>query len=136
MKDALKRELELLCWKKDDSGVLMAVWQKDGSLKSWEGIGGLAAVIAGLRGKRVEYIMVNVVPPGVTVGLHTDPLPRELERWHMPLKTNPGAMFRYEHGGWEHMLEGQWWGPIEFWTPHQVRNLGTEERVHLVVDLV
>lgn len=81
-------------------------------------------------GKKRVYTMVNIIPAGVTVPLHTDTLKQKVQRWHYPLVTNLLATFNGIH-----LPLHQWYGPVAYWEPHWVANLGAEDRVHLVVDL-
>lgn len=134
MKDVLLEELSKLKWHTDSTGILMASFQRSKELLHWQGIAGIASVIANLRGKPVQFIMVNIIPPGVTSGVHTDPMPFPVERWHYPLKTNPSAEIWTQETGWYHMPLEQW-SRLDYTKEHNVRNFGLEERIHLVVDL-
>jgi Aspartyl/Asparaginyl beta-hydroxylase len=99
--------------------------------------------IAALREAPVLYVMVNIVPPGCVVPVHTDTLlphpvfgerPR-LERWHLPLKTNNFSTFGGEVDGAIHMEVGYWYGPVQYWENHAVWNHGSDDRIHLICDL-
>lgn len=130
---------------RDDSGAHMAV-KPCGGIPDWLGtcptLAAAVREIELLRGQRALHVMVNKLPPGTIVPVHSDTLaptrqgerPR-VERWHLPLKTNPNCYFWDESDLWMHMALGSWWGPVPYWLPHSVENTGTADRIHLVVDL-
>lgn len=81
-------------------------------------------------------LMINRLAPGVEIEKHIDKAPHPgIERWHLPLVAPREALYWDEQNGWLHMEPGYWWGPIPFWIPHQVKNMGEMERIHLIVDL-
>lgn len=84
---------------------------------------------------KIEYLMVNVVPPGISAPPHTDTLrnPR-VTRYHLPLQTNPHAWFWDEVSGFQTMIAG-WWQVLSYKERHAVGNFGHADRVHLIVDL-
>lgn len=90
-----------------------------------------------LTGLTPVHMMINKLPPCITVGVHTDTLTNneKMSRWHLPIKTNEQAFFWDEEEGQKHFPLGVWSGPVKYWIPHSVYNLGDEERIHLVVDL-
>lgn len=103
---------------------------------------GVAAEIGKWVNKKPIYLMINNLPPGITVPWHNDPMPEKVERWHLPLTTNDKCLFEVQsviqecpHKSY-HMTLGKWWGPIRYWTKHRVSNGGTTERYHIVVDLL
>lgn len=138
--ELLEYALELP-YKKDDTGVLMALGQSAGLP--------LAKFIIAIveiedhTGLKAVHMMVNVIPPGVSVGEHIDTLKPsqklgsqpKMQRWHLPLKTNPDCGFWEEGGTTVNMPYGQWYGPILYWKKHKVWNHGTTDRVHLIIDL-
>jgi hypothetical protein len=99
--------------------------------------------IAEARGYEPLHLMINELPPGVVVPKHRDwllptttqPSRPCVERWHLPVQTNPDAMFWDEDRGLQHAPLGVWFGPVPYWILHTVWNLGTTPRVHIVVDL-
>lgn len=88
-----------------------------------------------LRKLKAIYGLVNKVPPGANAGVHTDTLDCKVERWHLPLITNPGAWFWTEDEDKFRMEAGFWHGPFPYSKNHNVWNEGQSVRVHLVVDL-
>lgn len=98
--------------------------------------------LAWIREQKVLWVMINKLPPDTIVPVHTDTLlptqqgklPR-LERWHLPIVTNPDCYFWDEHHKWTHFALGSWWGPVPYWLNHSVENTGQTERIHVVVDL-
>ena len=73
--------------------------------------------------------------PGSVIREHRDyDLGREIGevRLHIPLLTNDKVKF-YLDGRLVNMKEGECWY-LDFTLPHRVENLGTTERVHLVID--
>lgn len=55
-------------------------------------------------------------------------------RIHVPVITNPGVVFTVG-GDSVHMAAGDCW-VFDSFTPHEVRNTGSERRVHMVLDTV
>lgn len=145
---ALATEIPKLDFHLDGSGAEMAfrpshgipVWLSNGHFPT---IAAAISEIAALRGLPPVNLMVNRLAPGVDVPVHRDwllPTPMQLhkptvERWHLPISTNPDAQFWERGVGYTHMPLGVWGGPVRYWNYHSVRNFGTTERVHLVVDL-
>lgn len=85
-------------------------------------------------GYEAIYMMLNILPPGITVPVHTDTLPVPVQRWHLPLQTNDQAYFWDELLHWRH-LEPGYWHRIFPERRHTICNYGNQERIHLVVDL-
>ena len=136
--------LQLETWL-DGSGTLMTITQS-GGIPKFLGQGVRAAIkeIEDLRHLRALHVMINRQPAGVTLPKHRDylkPTPLQkgsdirIERWHLPVQTNEDVSWWDESEGSFHMAPGYWYGPICFWKKHSVANLGTQERVHLIVDL-
>jgi len=100
-----------------------------------------------MRGDAAIYLTINHLPPGVTVPIHTDTLkdttyqkrtPKQVvrvERWHLPVWTNPECWWWDEHNRRINMRAGHWYGPMPYWINHQVGNDGTDDRFHVVLDL-
>jgi hypothetical protein len=135
----LYKAVKALSYKRDSTGVLMACGQGQGTKLGNEAdiIRITAQEIAHYRKTRPLHIMCNIIPPGVSVPEHIDYIPnqRHVERWHLPIKTNEKAIIWEEETGEYYMSPRYWWGPVTYWKMHSVRNLGDEERIHLVVDL-
>lgn len=101
--------------------------------------------IGKIRGQEPLNVMINKLRPLVKVPIHRDwikptryqKLKPTVERWHLPLLTNIGAIFWHERGCLDgyHFPLGEWMGPIPYWLKHCVYNSGTSDRIHLVVDL-
>lgn len=124
----------------DGSGALMAIRPSDkpGFLAAMPGIQAALAEISKARNSDVEFVMVNRLPPGCKVPIHTDNLihRQKRERWHLPIVTNPLAYWWDAYNGEVEFDLGYWHGPVAPWVNHKVENLGTTERIHLVVDLM
>ncbi len=84
--------------------------------------------------KRVRFLSLV---PGAILGEHRDVEEGEWTpdaRLHIPMMTNDDAVF-YIDGQRLHMKVGELWY-VDVSRPHSVRNLGGEERIHLVIDCV
>lgn len=97
----------------------------------------LVEEIEKIRDKRVLFVQINRLDPGVVIEKHTDTLkvPYRVERWHLPIQTNPEAWHWQEDGGKFNMTEGVWYGPVPYWELHNGGNDGKTPRIHLIVDL-
>lgn len=87
-------------------------------------------------------VMVNILPPGLTVKVHVDPLPKhyphggKVERWHLCIHSDLKAWMLQVGEEKAFPYPGFWYGPLRYWMPHQVGNDSeTVARVHLIVDL-
>jgi len=135
--EPLLAEVLELKYSLDGSGVLMAwsqsVWPKAVGPEVERAV----REICWLRDAGPLYLMVNRVPPGVRVGQHTDALKgrRRVERWHLAVRTNALCSWWDAVNGVVAMEQGVWYGPAKYWESHSIENLGSEERVHLIVDL-
>ena len=140
-------DANLLQYKQDGTGMLMAFNPNDVDVIAWmlrqqmtfDGIIDAIIEIEGLTGKVAKRVMLNRLPSGIEVPWHVDPGER-YERWHLPVKMNSrcGFQVRADEAKPPEILElgtGWWTGPIPYWVPHRVWNLGDGERVHLIVDL-
>jgi aspartate beta-hydroxylase len=84
--------------------------------------------------RAVRYMALG---PGAASNVHSDTKcgPRwGVARIHAPVTTNDGAVLRLD-GAEYHWQPGElWFG--DFSRPHMVANLGSEVRVHLVIDIL
>lgn len=139
----LLEECLKLTYKRDSTGVLMAegygqwcdIPEMPPTIK--EAVDGIALA----RRLKPIHVMVNRVEPGIKVPVHVDQVRRvkdgpfcQLERWHYAVQTNPLAWLEWQ-GDRIHLDLNTWGGPYKYWLPHALGNDGTEERIHLVVDL-
>lgn len=142
----LLHEIQQLEFKLDGSGAEMAFPPSGGiPAKLWNFPTLLAALeeIAVAREQKLLNLMINRLKPGVDVSVHRDwikptqyqPVKPTVERWHLAVITNPDAVFWLEKAGDFKIPQGFWYGPIPYWLNHTVYNKGTEDRIHLVVDL-
>lgn len=137
--ESLLCEIRTLQYTRDDTGVLMSNAQNLFTAHMRR-LREVALAVAEIEYERMltcacAYAMVNIVPPGVEVPIHTDTLKRTVERWHLPLLTNDACGYWDRVNGRVHMDVGSWWGPVPYHLEHRIWNLGATERVHLVVDL-
>lgn len=78
--------------------------------------------------------MLSVVMPGDEIPRHTDAQCEEwVERVHVPLTTNEGAVFVCDDGE-HHMLVGRAYR-VNTEAPHAVYNRGPTPRVHFMTDI-
>lgn len=90
--------------------------------------------ISGILKKKPLYLMVNILPPGIVVPVHTDTLPVPVQRWHLPIQTNRHAYFWDEVRGCYNLTYAEW-ARIFPERRHTIFNFGNEDRIHIVVDL-
>lgn len=86
------------------------------------------------RKNRVRFLRLRA---GGQIFTHSDPLhqiEKGIVRFHVPVRTNPEVDFRV-HGRRVAMQPGEAWN-VDVRFKHSVSNLGTEDRVHLVIDVV
>jgi hypothetical protein len=126
-----------LPWIRDGSGVLMANTQSGGIPNSLQALCEYALFeIANATGKATRHLMINRLPPGIIVPIHTDPVTDNPARYHLPLVTNiRHCCFWDEIQGFRFMQVGFWYR-VDYTIRHTIMNLGTTERVHLIVDLI
>lgn len=117
--------------KTDDSGVKMLYGPANENLDSFADV---VNEISALLYKEALYLMVNILPPGIVVPVHTDTLPRPIQRWHLAVQTNKDAFFWDEVDGMRNIYLGQW-QRIYPERRHTILNFGKEDRIHIVVDL-
>lgn len=84
---------------------------------------------------RPRHLMVNRLPAGVHVPVHIDPVTDNPQRWHLPLKTSVHC-YHWDTSIGVRTLCEKYWHNIDYTIPHAIGNFGTEERVHLIVDLI
>jgi len=131
--DGLVERCERLDYVTDTTGTLMAVSQG----KWLPGFDDVVKEIMALRGAGALYVMCNVLPAGTSVPTHRDWLPgkRCLERWHLVVKNNDYCSWWDKANGVVGMMASRWYGPCPYWLEHRVSNLGSTDRIHLIVDL-
>lgn len=127
----LCERVKLKSTKLDDSGVQMVYEAANEDLGLFYDVAGEISL---RLQKRALYLMVNILPPGIVVPVHTDTLPQPVQRWHLPIQTNRHAYFWDEVDGVWHM-EHRAWVRIFPERRHTIFNFGNEDRIHIVVDL-
>jgi hypothetical protein len=83
----------------------------------------------------VEAVRLLRLAPNSIIKEHTDKdLGYEFGefRWHIPIQSNPKAIF-YSNGELFHMTVGGLWY-LNANLPHAVENLGSHDRIHLIID--
>jgi quercetin dioxygenase-like cupin family protein len=96
----------------------------------------LAAAVAAFECEKLSVRLLRL-GPGASVREHTDynlGYDDGEVRFHVPVLTNPDAVFELE-GRPVEMLPGETWY-LDFNLRHRVANLGAEPRIHLVIDCV
>ena len=95
----------------------------------------LPEVIADIPGDK-RAVRLMVLSPGARVLDHTDEdinLFTGIFRLHVPILTSPAVEF-YLDGELQRWRSGElWFG--DFTRPHEIHNHGTDDRVHLVIDV-
>lgn len=123
-------------WTLDGSKILMANPQSgDTPMLLMEVCWDAVREIETLVSKKARHIMLNVIPPGITVPVHQDTVIDSPVRWHLPLITNKDAFAWDEAIGMHHLPSGSWY-LFNYNLRHTVGNFGLERRIHLIVDLV
>lgn len=135
---ALTAEAVRQDFRRDGAGIDMA-HNSDSGFPAWlpkaPQIQAAIAEIEGLVNGKANHIMLNRLRPHDNVLPHRDQMDVG-ERWHLPLVTNPRAIWWDEMDGKEvHMEVGFWYGPVPYKVEHSVWNDGETERIHLVVDV-
>ena len=133
----------------DGNWQAIALWAPSGDRTSQFSRGGAFAATEALR--RCDYIgdVIESFPgeknrvrflklrAGGHIFLHSDPLhtiETGIVRFHVPVRTNPSVDFVVD-GRRLNMRPGEaWYVDVRF--KHSVNNFGTEDRVHLVVDVI
>jgi mannose-6-phosphate isomerase-like protein (cupin superfamily) len=96
----------------------------------------LQAVIDAIPGEKNRVRLMRL-RPGAEIFRHSDPLSEldpKLVRLHVPVITNDAVDFRVDDRRID-MRPGELWH-VDVRFPHQVRNGGSDVRVHLVADVV
>ncbi len=124
-------------WTVDGTDILMGNGQSGGIPN---GLGAICKeAIDEIRlwtGMRPRHVMVNRLPAGCIVPVHIDPVLDNPTRFHLPLITNiRHCYFWDEFRGFQFFDIGTWY-EVDYRVRHSVGNLGTTERVHLIVDLI
>lgn len=90
-----------------------------------------------MNAKAIGNSFLSCMFPGGLIDLHTDPGKyfETYSRFHIPLVTNNRVVFSRANGQQEHMPVGQMYR-LNNLAWHKVENQGTEQRIHLVVDLL
>jgi hypothetical protein len=133
----------------DGNWEAIALWAPNGDRTSQVSRGGAFAATEALRRcsyvgevierfpgrkNRVRFLKLRA---GGRIFLHSDPLhtiDTGIVRIHVPVRTNPDVEFSV-HGRRLDMRPGEsWYVDVRF--KHSVSNLGSQERVHLVIDVV
>lgn len=144
--DKLYIEAKELSYTVDGTNALMAVTQSGGIpdiVKSKLEIMKALDEISNHRKTPVLNVMINIMKPGLVLPKHRDwikpstyqPLHPIIERWHLPVRTNPECRWWGEKTGFIRMEHLYWYGPVPYWQYHTFENNGLTERMHLVVDL-
>lgn len=136
--DALFADCMQLSYKLDGADVHMANVQSGGippHILTYRHINAAIAEICQIKDRDPVHVMVNIVEPGIIVPKHTDTVLHSPERWHLPVKTSKDAFWWDEAEGFTNLPLGYWCGPMPYRILHRIGNLGTEPRVHLVVDI-
>jgi quercetin dioxygenase-like cupin family protein len=123
-------------------GVARQIYPDPNPQGEWEDteiLGYCPALGAAISTFECEKLSVRLLRlgPGASVREHTDynlGYDDGEIRIHVPVLTNPHAVFELE-GRPVEMLPGETWY-VDFNLRHRVANLGTEPRVHLVIDCV
>jgi len=133
----------------DGGWEVIALWAPGGNLFEQRSFGGAyGKTIATLVSPRFWEVMEQFaceknrvrlmrLKPGSHIFRHSDPLQdvgAGLIRLHIPISTNPEVLFIVNNQRVT-MLPGEVWH-IDVRFPHEVHNMGSEHRVHLVLDLI
>lgn len=76
-------------------------------------------------------VLINVIPPGHEVPVHTDAGPKRL-RLHYPV-TQPVYIWDEKYGDRVFSVN-EWSDPVPYWVPHKVWNPTDEDRLNVIVD--
>lgn len=84
----------------------------------------------------VKWAILLCIPPGKATKAHVDRslLFKYTHRCHLPLKTSIDAKFVFGSTS-THLEQGSWY-EVNNLTLHKVVNSGTENRIHLMVDIL
>lgn len=84
---------------------------------------------------RVINLMVNILPAGVVVPIHTDTVIGDLRRWHLPLVTNVSHCYFWDEIDGFQFLRPGWWHRVNYSIKHSIGNFSQKDRIHLIVDM-
>jgi len=127
----------------------VSLWAPRGDLNEQSSRGGAFAATPALRFCRYVTEVLDQVPaernrvrlmrlrPGGHILRHSDPLhtiARGLVRLHLPMLTNPDVRFTVNDVRVPLQAGEMWHVDVRF--PHEVANLGSTMRVHLVMDFL
>lgn len=92
-------------------------------------------VMSLVQGERLGRIIINKIRPGGRIYPHADTAAHAeyYDRFHIVLKSTPGAAFRCED---EHVYmeeSSAWWFNNK--KEHEVINNGSVDRIHMVIDI-
>ncbi len=84
----------------------------------------------------IHTALLIKLPAGKSIPSHVDAAPhfKLYSRIHIPIVTNPGCIFTVGRES-KHMERGHMWEIDNDNKMHSVSNLGSEDRVHLLVDV-
>jgi Aspartyl/Asparaginyl beta-hydroxylase len=87
-------------------------------------------------GKKLGRITVHNVSAEGMISRHSDSGQyfKYYHRFHLPILTNPNAIFTNDHGVEEHM-ESQFIYLLNITDPHAVYNRGETDRIHMLLDI-
>lgn len=123
-------------WRIDGTAVLMATEASGGVPEPFatlckDAINELEELVD----KKVVHLMVNRLPGGCIVPVHTDPVLYNPERYHLPLVTDIRHVYFWDEVlGFQFMEIGKWY-KIDYSVRHAIGNYGATERVHLILDV-
>lgn len=104
-------------------------------LDNYPNIRGVVSLLQVRQGLPMHQVMVNELAANSALEKHRDG-PPEMQRWHLPIFTNPLVEWWDEIDGWVNMELGVWYGPVNYCgILHSMHNDGPTNRIHLVVDL-
>jgi quercetin dioxygenase-like cupin family protein len=96
----------------------------------------LDAIESQLKNAHIHTALLIKLPAGKGIPTHVDSAPhfREYSRIHVPIVTNPQCIFTVG-GESKHLERGHMWEIDNDNKRHSVVNNGTEDRVHLLIDV-
>ena len=96
----------------------------------------LDAIEEQLNAPHIHTALLIKLPAGKMITPHIDAAPhfKLYSRIHIPIITNPGCIFTVG-GESKHLERGHMWEIDNDNKKHSVVNLGTEDRVHLLIDV-
>jgi hypothetical protein len=117
------------------------IWNHIDFMDAPEGIGSAIQNCADwvynlVGGQQLGRITVHSVLPNGQIARHRDAAPyfKYYHRFHLPITTNPRAIFTNDHGAEEHM-EAQYVYLLNIADYHEVFNYGDTDRIHMLLDI-